>query len=165
MSAPALVEEAMRKAGIVWITVPGDGPARPAWPHWHEGACYVITGGVEQPLPELAAATTAHVTAPSKDAGGRLVTWVAAVSVVPPASDGWQAVVPAMHAKRLNPPDGDRQPERWAAECTLLRLAPTGEVTQAPGSMPQDSGAAPPLPSPAVTSGPLPYVLGRRSSK
>jgi len=157
----ALVEEATRKAGIVWIAAPGER-AWPAWHHWHDGADHVVTGGLEQPLPGLADGGLAEVTVPSKDTGGRLVTWVAAVSEVPPGGELWEVVVPAMHAKRLNPPDGDHQPQRWARECTVLRLEPTGEVREAPGAMLDASGAAVPLPSPATTSGPLPYVLGRR---
>jgi hypothetical protein len=159
-----LVEEATKKAGIVWIAAPGER-ARPAWHHWYDGADYVVTGGLEQPLPGLAAGGTAEVTVPSKDTGGRLITWVATVSEVSPGSELWDAVVPAMHAKRLNPPDGDRQPERWARECAVLRLEPTGDVPEAPGAMPHDSGAAAAVPTPAVTSGPLPFVLGRRARR
>lgn len=157
---PRLVTEASGKSGIVWITVAGQR-ARPAWHHWDDGAAYVITGGSEQPLPGLVGADKAEVTVPSKDAGGRLVTWVAQVSQIPPDSEQWRAVVPAMHAKRLNAADGDQQPLRWSQQCSLLCLRPTGELREAPGSMPQHSGAAAPAPSPAVTSGPLPFVLGR----
>src|SRR5215211_4554150 len=155
-----LVEEATKKTGLVWIAMPGERPW-PAWHHWHDGAAYVITGGQEQPLPGLADGGLAEVTVPSKDAGGRLVAWVATVHEVPPDSDLWRAVVPAMHTKRLNAPDGERQPGRWARECALLRLEPTGEVVPAR----QDSGAAAPLPTAATTSGPLPYVVSRRASR
>jgi len=157
-SSGRLVEEATKKAGLVWVAVPGER-AWPAWHHWHDGAAYLVTGGIEQPLPGLAAGGRAEVTVPSKDAGGRLVTWVAAVTEVQPGSELWTAVVPAMHAKRLNAPDGDRQPERWARESAVLRLEPTGEIL----SMSQESGSAAPVPTPATTSGPLPFVLGRRA--
>lgn len=153
-----LVDEAMRKAGIVWVASPPGGRAWPAWFHWHGGAAYLLTGQDEQPLPPLADGGFAEVVVPSKDTGARLVTWLAAVHEVPPASELWREVVPALHAKRLNPPDGDDQPQRWARECALLRLEPTGEVLPPPPG----SGAAPPAPTPATTSGPLPYVLGRR---
>ena len=156
-----LVEEATAKAGLIWITVPGGRP-RAAWHHWHGGATHVVTGGVEQPLPGLADAAVCEVTVPSKDTGGRLVTWTASVSRVQPDSELWLQVVPPMHAKRLNPADGDQQPLRWAADCTVLRLEPSGQITAAPGSLPQDAGAAAPVQTPATTSGPLPYVLGRR---
>lgn len=156
----AIVDEATRTSAVVWITVPGQRPYA-AWHHWHDGAAYVITGGLEQPLPGLAQADRAEVTVRSKDTGGRLVTWTAAVSTVPPGTELWEAVVPAMHAKRLNAPDGDRQPQRWASESVLLRLEPTGELRESPGSMPQDSGAASPPATAAVTSGPTPFMLGR----
>jgi hypothetical protein len=159
-----LVEQLSSKAGVVWIAASGQR-ARPAWHHWHDGADYVVTGGIEQPLPGLVEGGLAEVMVPSKDTGGRLITWAARVREVAPGSELWAAVVPAMHAKRLNPPDGDQQPERWARECILFRLEPTGEVLEARGSMPQESGAAPPVPTPATTSGPLPYVLGRRQQR
>lgn len=159
-----LVEQACSKAGIVWIAAPGQR-AWPAWHHWHGGADHVVTGGIEQPLPGLSDGGLAEVTVPSKDTGGRLVTWIATVSELAPGSEPWAAVVPSMHAKRLNPPDGDLQPERWARECTLFRLEPTGELREAPGAMPQSSGAAAPVPTSATTSGPLPYVLGRRRQR
>jgi hypothetical protein len=158
-----LIAEAMKRSAIVWITVPDGGRARPAWHLWHEDAAYVVTGGIEQPLPGLAHAEHAAVTVPSKDAGGRLVTWIATVHRVLPGDPQWPDVVRELHAKRLNPPDGDRQPERWMRECVVLRLVPTGEVTERPGAMPSTSGAAPPPPSPVITSGPLPFVLGRRA--
>jgi hypothetical protein len=153
-----LVGEAMRKAGIVWVASPPGGRAWPVWFHWHGGAAYLVTGQGEQPLPPMADGGVAEVVVPSKDTGARLVTWLAAVREVPAGTDLWREVVPAMHAKRLNPPDGDGQPQRWARECALLRLEPTGEVLPPPPG----SGAAPPAPTPATTSGPLPYVLGRR---
>lgn len=158
--AGPLIEEAMRKTGIVWVAAPGER-AWPAWFHWHDGAAYLVTGDGEQPLPALTAGGTAEVVVPSKDTGARLIGWLATVAEVPPGGELWQQVVPAMHAKRLNPLDGDLQPQRWARECVLLRLEPTGEVLD----QPRGSGAAAPPPTPATTSGPLPYVLGRRRKR
>jgi hypothetical protein len=162
--APALaglVAEATKKAGVVWIMVAGTGRARPAWHHWQDGAAYVLTGGSEQPLPGLAEAAAAEVTVPSKDSGGRLITWTARVTRVPPDSDEWQRAIPELGPKRLNSLDSENQAERWALECTLLRLEPTGRVTEAPGEMSEDAGSAPPPATPATTSGPPPFVLGR----
>ncbi len=31
----ALIEEATRRSGVIWITAPGGGPCRPAWHIWH----------------------------------------------------------------------------------------------------------------------------------
>jgi hypothetical protein len=141
--------------------VAGRDRPRPAWHHWQDAAAYVLTGGSEQPLPGLAEAFSAEVIVPSKDSGGRLITWTALVTQVLPGSDEWQRVVPEMRSKRLNALDTEHQPERWARECTLLRLEPTGQVSEAPGAMRDDAGAAPPPATPATTSGPPPFVLGR----
>ncbi|MGH3659490.1 MAG: hypothetical protein ACRDUA_22820, partial [Micromonosporaceae bacterium] len=54
-SRAALLDETMKKSGLVWITVPGRRPA-PVWYVWRGGAdpaAYVLTGGGEQPLPGL----------------------------------------------------------------------------------------------------------------
>jgi hypothetical protein len=160
--ADRLIAEATKKAGLVWIGTPDSDRSRPAWLHWSGRAAFVLTGEGEQPLPELLLAETATVTVPSKDTGGRLLRWVAAVSRVVPGATEWDEVAPALAAARLNARDADHQVQRWAQSAALLRLAPTGELAEAPGAMPDTSGAAAPLPSPATTSGRPPYVLGRR---
>jgi hypothetical protein len=108
----------------------------------------------------LADAGRAAVTVRAKTTGGRIVTWAATVTRVPPGTEEWDRVIPELHAKRLNAPDGRQAPQRWARESTLLRLEPTGELLE----LADGSGAAPPIPSPARTSGPLPFLLGRRRS-
>src|SRR6266536_1332432 len=42
----AVVAEATRRAGLVWLTVPGQARAYPAWHLWREppGAAYLATG-------------------------------------------------------------------------------------------------------------------------
>jgi hypothetical protein len=159
-----LVAEGTKKAGLVWIATPGSDRSRPAWQHWSGQAAYVLTGDGEQPLPELLLAERATVTVPSKDTRGRLVSWVAAVSRVAPDTDEWRQVTPALAALRLNARDGETQVERWAGSAVVLRLAPTGEIVEGPGQLPDGSGAAPPLPSPATTCGRRPFLLGRRRS-
>ena len=57
----------------------------------------------------------------------RVVSWVADVSRVEPGSPAWELAVPLLHEKRLNAPDGEQQPERWARESLVLRLTPTGQ--------------------------------------
>ena len=76
-------------AGLVWITVPGTARGRPAWKVWQQSAVYVLTGGSEQSLPGLVEAEYAEVTVPSKDSGGRLITWTARVMQVRPGTDEW----------------------------------------------------------------------------
>ncbi len=40
----ALVEEATRRSGVIWISVPGAGPPRPAWHIWHAGCARPAAG-------------------------------------------------------------------------------------------------------------------------
>ncbi|MGW7512056.1 hypothetical protein ACWGJ0_30660 [Streptomyces massasporeus] len=153
----ALVEEATKKSGLVWVQGP-DGPARALWHVWHEGAaCLVGDGPGEQPLPGLADGAEAKVTVRSKDKGGRLVTWTARVAELAPGSEAWDATVAELKGKRLNAPDGEAMPGRWARECRVLRLEPTG----ATAPLPDDSLSEPPLPSPALTRRPVPAGLHR----
>ncbi|NEE53039.1 hypothetical protein G3M55_51635, partial [Streptomyces sp. SID8455] len=47
----ALVEEATKKSGLIWVRAAG--PARAVWHVWHEGAAHLVGDGPgEQPLPE-----------------------------------------------------------------------------------------------------------------
>ena len=129
MVVPALVEEATRRSAVVCIAPDGADRAVPVWHLWHEGRAYVVTGGLEQPLPGGAALRRAVVVVRSKaKQNDRLVQWVADVEQVLPGTPLWDEVVPLLHAKRLNPPDGDAQPARWARESVVLRLTPTGEL-------------------------------------
>ncbi|MGW3354060.1 hypothetical protein ACWDFL_01385 [Streptomyces bungoensis] len=162
----ALVEEAAKKSGLVWVGGAGAPAARALWHVWHEGAvCLVGDGPGEQPLPGLTDGGTAEVTVRSKDKGGRLVTWPATVHELAPGSPEWEAVVAELKGKRLNAADGEEMPRRWARECRVLRLVPAGS----PAPLPSDSLARPPLPSPAITRRPapagLPRLLARRKKK
>ncbi|MCP9990931.1 MULTISPECIES: hypothetical protein [Streptomyces] len=157
----ALIEEASKKSGLIWVEGPGV-PARPLWHVWHEGAaCVVGDGPGEQPLTGLADGTRAEVTVRSKDKGGRLVTWTAAVRELASGSEEWTAAVDGLKGKRLNAPDGEAMPERWARECRVLRLEPTG-VT---GALPDGDLSAAPLPTPATTRTPMPAGLPRLLTK
>ncbi|MER7764195.1 hypothetical protein [Streptomyces sp. NPDC097619] len=150
----ALVEEATKKSGLVWVR--GAGPDRALWHAWIDGAAHVLGDGPgEQPLPELADGGTAEVTVRSKDKGGRLVAWTAAVVRLEPGSERWEAAVAELKGKRLNAPDSERMTERWARECVLWRLEPVAVVAEPPSG----SLAAAPLPSPATTREPVPAGL------
>jgi hypothetical protein len=70
--------------------------------------------------------------------------------------------VDALAPERLNAATIDALGEVWAAESTITKLTPTGELVEYPGSYPDDSLAAPPPPSPATTRGPRPWVVHRR---
>ena len=172
MENDALVEEATKKSGLLWLALPGLPYPRAAWHVWHvhpvadaepRGAAYVVTGGIEQPLTGLAEAERVTVTVRSKDKGSRLVSWVAEVAQVEPASEEWESVVPVLAKARLNAPDGEHQTERWADEAFVIRLTPTGEVTESPGDVSGEHHTVRPAPSPATTTGKQPFMLsGRR---
>ncbi|MDT0342527.1 hypothetical protein [Streptomyces litchfieldiae] len=163
----ALIEESAKKSALVWVRGP-QGPARPLWHVWHDGAVWVVGDGPgEQPLAglRLTDGGTATVTCRSKDKGGRLVVWPARVGEPAPDGDAWREAVAELRGKRLNAPDAEALAERWAAECRVFRLAPAGEPSQRPGSMPTASLAAPPLPTPASTRLPTPSGLPVRRRK
>ncbi|CAM5415800.1 hypothetical protein [Streptomyces abikoensis] len=164
----ALIEEATKKSGLIWVRGP-EGPQRALWHVWHEGAAHVVGGPGEQPLDGLGLADggEAAVTVRSKDKGGRLVTWTARVAELPAKGEAWEAAVGELKAKRLNAPDAERIAERWARECRVLRLEPSG----ATAPLPDDALAAVPLPTPATTRRPMPAALpkllrrGRRGTR
>ncbi|ORT61215.1 hypothetical protein [Streptomyces sp. CB03238] len=152
----ALVEEATKKSGLIWVR--GGGPARALWHVWLDGAAYVVGDGPgEQPLPGLADGSAAEVTVRSKDKGGRVVAWTAAVTELAPGSEPWEAAVAELKGKRLNAPDAETMTDRWARECRVLRLTPQGATT----AHPDGSLAAAPLPTPATTRHPIPAALPR----
>ncbi|MEW9516708.1 hypothetical protein [Streptomyces tubercidicus] len=157
----ALIEEATKKSGLIWVRGTA-GPSRALWHLWLDGAaCLIGDGAGEQPLADLGLADggPATVTVRSKDKGGRLVAWQAKVVELAPESESWQAAVGELKGKRLNAPDADTITERWARECRVLRLEPTGETTQRPGQMPAESHAVPPLATSAITRRPVPAAL------
>jgi hypothetical protein len=132
----ALIAEATKRAGLIWITVPGPGGpgpggagqerARPVWHVWRDAA-YVLTGPGEQDVPGLGEASQVTVTVASKDTGGLLVRWTARVSRVDPGSAEWPVIIGALLAGRLNEPasPGAASPaQRWARTGTVYRLSP-----------------------------------------
>ncbi|GAA0478215.1 hypothetical protein ABZ951_28605 [Streptomyces sp. NPDC046215] len=154
----ALIEEATKKSGLIWVRGPV-GPSRALWHVWHDGAAHVVGGPGEQPVADLGLTDggAATVTVRSKDKGGRLVTWSARVGEPAARSEEWTAAVAELKGKRLNAPDAERIEERWARECRVLRLEPSGATS----SLPDDSQAAVPLPTPATTREPMPAALPR----
>ncbi|MFF4577351.1 hypothetical protein [Streptomyces sp. NPDC001389] len=150
----ALVEEASKKSGLIWVR--GAGADRALWHAWVDGAAHVLGDGPgEQPFPGLADGAAAEVTVRSKDKGGRLVAWTAAVRELAPRTGPWETAVAELKGKRLNAPDSEAMTERWARECRLLRLEPVSVADR----LPEGSLAAAPLGSPATTRRPIPAGL------
>jgi hypothetical protein len=147
----ALIAEATKRAGLIWITVPGPGGAGPGgagpggaghgrpravWHIWRDAA-YVLTGPGEQDVPGLGDAGQVTVAVPSKDTGGLLLRWTACVTRVEPGSAEWSGIIGALLAGRLNEPaiPGESPAERWARTGQVYRLTP-GENpdTERPGA-------------------------------
>ncbi|KJY42471.1 hypothetical protein VR41_07570 [Streptomyces sp. NRRL B-1568] len=152
----ALIEEAGKKSALIWVQGP-TGPSRALWHVWHEGAAVLVGGPGEQPLDGLGLVDggTATVTVRSKDKGGRLVMWAAHVADVPAGSEEWTAAVAELKGKRLNAPDAEGLEERWARECRVVRLSPTGDTSP----LPDGSLAAEPLATPVTTRRAMPAAL------
>jgi hypothetical protein len=151
----AIIATATTKSGVMWVSVPGGEPARPAWHVWSEGSAVLVIGGEEQSVPGLAAAsdrgTPVTVIVRSKDNHGRVVSWTATPSRLAPESEEWCRAVATLGPVRLNARDPAQQRERWASLCDVVRLTPTGDVLEAPGRLvPASHAAVPPL-SPATT--------------
>jgi hypothetical protein len=153
----AVVEEAIKKAAVAWVSVDG-GPALGLWCLPLDGGLYVVSGRGEQAAPGLADAGTAQVSLRG-DHGGTIVGFTASVRRVQPGDEEWNTVAPQVAGKRLNA-DGTTEAvvQRWAMECTLSRLEPAGDVVARPG-FPDASGAAPPRETPAAQVTRKPFRL------
>jgi hypothetical protein len=138
----ALIAEATKRAGLIWISIPdttvpgGAAPDRPR-PVWHvwRDAAYVLTGPGEQDVPGLAEAPLVTVSVASKDTGGLLVRWAARVSRVEPDSAEWSGIIGALLAGRLNEPESPGGPspaERWAQTGNVYRLTPDENTDTGP---------------------------------
>jgi 8-oxo-dGTP diphosphatase len=132
----ALIPEATRRAGLVWLTIPGQDRPCPAWHIWRAegpppaGAAYVVTGPGEQPLPGLGDAAQVTVTVASSQTGGRLLSWTADVSRVEPGSADWNDIAGQLAAGRLNArlAPGETSPaQRWARSGAVFRLSPAAD--------------------------------------
>jgi hypothetical protein len=161
----ALIAELGKKTSVCWLryAVDDEPPSeRTVWHVWHDGALLLVSGGSEQPLPGIEYADRVEVTMRSKDNGGRLLTWVGRATQVLPTSGAWEGAVAALASERLSIPSLTETPRSWATKSVVTRIEPTGELLEAPGSLPDGSHARPPRPTRAVTRGALPKVVHRR---
>jgi hypothetical protein len=166
--ALALVAEAGKKSALLWLAAEPGSRAYAAWHVWVDGAALVVSGGLEQDAPVLGTLGPDRrvlVTMRSKDTWGRLVTWVGRAETIDPDDDAWASAATELHAKRLNSPDGEAQPERWRRESVITRIVPTGVLLESPTHMPSGSRRAEPPSSPATTRGRLPFMVGRRARR
>ncbi|MFI7575016.1 hypothetical protein [Micromonospora sp. NPDC049497] len=155
-----LVDEALKKAAVAWVNVPG-GPAYGLWCVPLEGALFVVSGPGEQSAPGLADATEAQVTLRG-DHGGRIVTWPARVTRLAPGTEHWDTTAPLVAAKRLNARGTAADlVARWAADgCALNQLTPAGDPL-AGAALPAESLAEVPRETPVVRATRKPFRLHR----
>ena len=155
-----LVAEAIKKAGIAWISVPG-GPALGLWVMPLDGSLIVVCGPGEQAAPGLAEAARAEVRLRG-DNGALIVIVEAEVERLTPGSETWTEIAPQLAGKRLNASGPAEQLiARWAEKgCAVLRLTPAAEPIAAP-HLPTASEAAPPRETPARVKVRRPFRLHR----
>ena len=173
---PALIAEATKRAGLIWIVIEGQDRPRPAWHVWHRGtgpgapgAAYVVTGPGEQPLPGLAGAGRVTVMVMGSQASGGRVAWTAAVTRVEPRSGEWDEVIGQLVAGRLNAvlAEGETSPaQRWAASGAVFRLAPIDMPAPAnkptPANMPAPANKRAPNSHTELPAAPRAVHPGRR---
>ncbi len=135
--APVDVTDLAKKSSVAWIQV--GSQTFPVWHEWVEstddagnagGAICVVgslePGGSEQPLPPLGDSDTAVVLLRSKTDRQLAAAVPVVASIVEPGSELWEPVTAALKAGRLNAPDLPTMTDRWARECVVLRLVPSG---------------------------------------
>ncbi|MBA3800168.1 MAG: hypothetical protein H0X18_13950 [Geodermatophilaceae bacterium] len=162
----AALEAAMKGAGVVWLRPAGPtanaypSTTGPIWHIWSDGACYILTGPGEQPVPGIIDGGRCEVTARNR-IGGRAVTWTATVSALDPGDPEWAAVAPKLAASRLNGGDPVAVLPTWPGRLTILCLRPTGDMATAETGLPDGNQAAAPLPTPATTPYRMPSDITR----
>jgi ADP-ribose pyrophosphatase YjhB (NUDIX family) len=125
--SPALIAEAAKRAGLVWLAVPGQDRPYPAWHIWLDGAAYLVTGPGEQPLPGLAGAARVSVIVASKQTRGTIAEWAATVRRVQPGTAEWASAASQLAARRLNAAlePGEPSPAgRWEHSAAIFALTP-----------------------------------------
>lgn len=159
----ALVDEAMKKSGLIWVTTPAMPSGRAFWHAWLTPTAYLLTGAGEQPDPDWTDGSPVSVLIRSKDNAHRLVSWDAVVTRVDPADEDWDAATTALVAGRLNLRESDSAPARWAeGGATVYRLQPAGTLGEKPGSYSDSSHREAPVATAATTVTSKPWVLHKR---
>ncbi len=122
----ALRAELGRRTDLCWVRH-GD-LTQAVWHAWVDddegGVLALVSGGDEQPFPDVPEGAEVEVLMRSKDTGGRVLTWAGVTSVVRPTDERWQPTVAALVARRLNLPDPAGAPDRWAERSVVRRVVP-----------------------------------------
>ena len=125
----AVLDEALKKATVAWVEVPGEGgtngKAVPVWYGVLDGRVYVLTGGSEQRVPGLAETGQVVLRARSKEQQSLIAEVEAATRVVEPSDPLYAQVAAVLLPRRLNLRDGEQAVDRWRKECTLVELTPS----------------------------------------
>ena len=160
----ALVDEAMKRSGLVWLRWSDPPRTQAFWHSWLGGRAYLLTGPGEQPDPRLDEDERVEVIVRSKDNAQRLVAFSASATRLEPRDGDWGAATSSLASNRLNLADSTHAPERWSTDdrTRIYRLAPGSELLERPGSYPDESGRATPVPTSATTAGKPPRVRHRR---
>ena len=160
MTSP-VVDEALKKAAVVWISVDG-GPALALWCMPLDGVLIVVSGPGEQSAPGLADAERAEARLRG-DTGGTIVLTEMAVERLTPGTEDWGTVAPQLANKRLNASGtAEELVARWAESgCAVVRLTPVVESATTRPDLPDASEAAPPRETPARTEVRKPFRLHR----
>ena len=131
----AVLDEALKKATIVWVEVPGPGgtggKAVPVWYGTLDGRIYVLTGGSEQRVRGLDQTDQVLLSARSKDLQSLVTRIEASARVIPTSDPLFARLVPILLPRRLNLPDGEQAADRWRKECTLVELTPSAIPAEA----------------------------------
>ena len=129
MQSTDLIADLAKKSGLVWVSYAHHTHA--VWHEWVGDAVCVVTGGTEQPLPDIAKHQTVMLSLRSKASRALVAQAEARVDVITPESQHWASVTEALKSGRLNLVDADKAIERWGRESVVVRLVPTGKITLA----------------------------------
>jgi len=125
----ALRAELGRRTDLCWVRH-GD-LTQAVWHAWVDddegGVLALVSGGDEQPFPEVADGARVEVLMRSKDTGGRVLAWTGVANVVRPGDERWASTVAALVARRLNLPNPAGAPDRWAEHSVVRRVVPAGD--------------------------------------
>lgn len=127
-----LATELARVTGVSWVRA--GGRSWLVWHAWSDGALCLVSGGAEQPLPEISDGAQVEVVMRSKDTGGRLLTWTGTASVVRPGGEAWERTTAALVERRHNLPDPGAAAEVWARDSVVRRVVPVAGPAQLPAA-------------------------------